>query len=145
MKQFLIPSLALLLFGCSPTSAPVEPSATEISAREFSELKKRIDTLEQMIRTLDKRDSQIAELAAASSSRPSTAAPVARPAADRGTSEQLQLMGDDLQQINLRVTALTEQLAAITEGVEGMAEEVAQTQTKLNTHEQVIERILSGN
>lgn len=145
MKKLLPPILALLVFGCSPEPAPVEPNSSGVSARDFADLKRRIDTLEQMIRTLDKRDSQIAELATSSSSMHSAPSPAARPAADGQPREEIQVIGDDLLLINQRITALTEQLAAIGQGVEGLAEAVTQNQTKLNTHEQVIERILSGN
>ena len=51
-------------------------------------------------------------------------------------------VGDECLQ---RITALTEQITTLTAGVEGVAAEVEQAQTTLRTHEQVIERILSGN
>mgnify|MGYP006147226189 FL=1 len=139
--------LALALLGCSQNPAPVASTRPEVSAQQFSDLESRIKTLEQMIRTLDERDGRIVDIANASSSNSGGSAqtPLARPVADGRTREQIQTIDEDLQQMSQRITALTEQITTLTAGVEGVAAEVEQAQTTLRTHEQVIERILSGN
>ena len=83
--------LALALFGCSLEPAVVPP-APAVSARQFADLESRINTLEQMIRTLDERDGRIVDIANASSSNSGgrAPAPVARQAPDGQTREQVQ-------------------------------------------------------
>ena len=100
-----------------------------------------------MIRILDARDGRIVDIANASGSNAgrSTPTPVARPAADSRTREQIQTLGDDARRMSQRIDALNEQITTLTEGIEGVVAEVEQNQTTLQTHEQVIERIISGN
>ena len=144
MKKLLPSILALLLFGCSREPAPVAPTSSGVAERKIADLEGRISTLEQMIRTLDQRDGRIADMAKASASNSSAPAPASAPRPDGNdrTREQIQSIDADIRQINETLTTLTEQFAGFSED---MAGDVEEAQSTLNTHEQVIEQILSGN
>ncbi len=141
MKR-LVCLLALLpLLGCDRSPGPTSsPAGADASTRRIAELESRIDTLEQMIRALDRRDDRIADMAA---SRPGAPAP--RPADTSQTRERIRNLDDDMVGLNRQMTVITEQLTALTEAVTQLSEEVAEVQTSLSAHEQVLERIVAGN
>jgi|GEM_PF-5816039 prefoldin subunit 5 len=144
MKRLLCLLATLPLVACDKPQPPAAASSP-VSERRIAELESRLDTLETMIRALDRRDDRLADLASnAASTRP---APRARAGGGESgeTSQRLREIGDDLAGLDRRMVTLTEQMGAVAEGMAEINVSLQTTQDTLANHEQVIERLISGN
>ena len=141
----LILTVSTLLFiACDrKTSQPVSPTSSAATERRIAELENRLNAIEQMVRTLDRRDDRLADMAASNSgSRTSSPRPVSNNAALR---EDLAGVDNDIDRINRQLESVSEQLTAIVEELQRIGEENNEIKTTLGDHDQALERILSGN
>ena len=148
MRNFVPPLLiasTLLIAACNQDDAPkaagtAVPPAAE---RRIPELENRLNAIEQMVRTLDRRDDRLADMAI---SNAGARTPSPRPTNNNAeTGNELRTLNADIDRLSRRFDSVSEQLTAIVEGLQQIGEENNELRTTLADHEQALERIISGN
>ncbi len=143
MKRLLCLLAVAPLLACNQPQPAASSNSSSNSAAKIAELENRINTLETMIRALDRRDDRIADMATqTASTRPASSQ---SPGISNRADQRISALDSDIANLNRQLATITEQLGAVAEGMAELNDGLQEVQTTLGNHEQVLERLISGN
>ncbi len=143
MKRLFCLLAVAPLLACNQPQPAATSGSSSTSAAKIAELENRINTLETMIRALDRRDDRIADMAAQTASPRPTSTPSRNLSGQ--ADQRISALDSDIANLNRQLATITEQLGAAAEGMEELNDGLKEVQTTLGNHEQVLERLISGN